>query len=45
MTKRIVLMLLALIGLSIGVSACHTAHGFGEDMSTAGEKIQNNTSP
>ncbi|MCC6819958.1 MAG: entericidin A/B family lipoprotein [Verrucomicrobiota bacterium] len=43
LTKRIVVLLflstlLAVIGIS-----CNTAHGFGKDMESAGEKIQNGT--
>ncbi|HEV2392710.1 MAG TPA: entericidin A/B family lipoprotein [Verrucomicrobiae bacterium] len=45
MLKRILLTGLALAALIIGVSACHTVHGAGEDISSAGQKIQENTPP
>ena len=45
MIKRIVLLFFAAVSLVVGVSACHTVHGAGEDMSEAGEKIQENTPP
>ena len=43
--KRILLLAFAACSLVMGVTACHTAHGAGEDISTAGDKIQNNTPP
>jgi predicted small secreted protein len=45
MIKRLVLLLFAAATLAVGVTACHTVHGAGEDISTAGNKIQENTSP
>ena len=45
MIKRIALLLFTAATLVMGVTACHTAHGAGEDISTAGDKIQNNTPP
>jgi predicted small secreted protein len=38
--KRILLTLLAAIVLSTAVNGCRTAHGAGEDMEKAGQKIQ-----
>ena len=41
--KRIVLLLcLTTLLAAIGIG-CNTAHGFGKDMESAGEKIQNGT--
>ncbi len=45
MIKRLLLMAFAAAALVVGVAGCHTAHGAGEDLSTAGDKIQNNTPP
>jgi predicted small secreted protein len=45
MIKRILVLLFAAASLTISFTACHTAHGAGEDISTAGEKIQQNTPP
>jgi predicted small secreted protein len=45
MTKRVIFALLAATVLSFVATACHTVHGAGEDISTAGNKIQNNTPP
>lgn len=45
MIKRILLLSFALFSLLMGATACHTAHGAGEDISTAGDKIQQNTPP
>ena len=41
MFKSIILTLLTAFVLV--ASGCHTAHGFGEDMEKAGEKIQDKT--
>ncbi|MHC1765709.1 MAG: entericidin A/B family lipoprotein [Verrucomicrobiia bacterium] len=32
-----------LLALVLGSIGCHTAHGFGQDMEKAGEKIQDGT--
>ncbi len=45
MIKKVVLMFFAAVSLVVGVAGCHTAHGAGEDISTAGNKIQDNTPP
>ncbi len=45
MTKRALIALLAATVLSFVATACHTVHGAGEDISTAGNKIQDNTPP
>ncbi len=45
MIKRLLLMFFAAVSLVVGVTACHTVHGAGEDISTAGNKIQDNTPP
>lgn len=45
MTKRVIFALLAATVLSFVATACHTVHGAGEDISTAGNKIQDNTPP
>jgi predicted small secreted protein len=45
MTKRLVLLLFVAATLAMGVTACHTVHGAGEDISTAGNKIQEHTPP
>jgi predicted small secreted protein len=45
MIKRLVLLLFTAATLAVGVTACHTVHGAGEDISTAGSKIQQNTPP
>ncbi len=45
MIKKIVLTFFALASLLTAVTACHTVHGAGEDISTAGDKIQQNTPP
>jgi len=42
-SKRIVALLLAITLLSIAVSGCATANGFGKDMSGAGQDIQRET--
>ena len=36
------LLLAAVTGLTL-LSGCHTAHGFGEDMESAGDTIQEKT--
>jgi predicted small secreted protein len=41
--KRIVVLLCLTSLLAIGVLGCNTAHGFGKDMESAGEKIQDGT--
>ena len=41
-TKTIVCVFLLALGAA-AVSGCHTAHGFGEDMESAGQGIQNGT--
>jgi predicted small secreted protein len=43
--KRAVLLGFAACALVFGVTACHTAHGAGEDIQSTGESIQNNTPP
>ena len=43
MMKRILLALLAFAIMSAAVTGCRTAHGFGEDMQNAGQKIQDKT--
>lgn len=45
MIKRMVLTLFALAALICGVTGCHTAHGAGEDIESAGQSIQNHTPP
>ena len=45
MIKRVVLLLFVGFTLAMGVTACHTVHGAGEDISTAGSKIQEHTPP
>jgi predicted small secreted protein len=45
MTKRIVLMLFATVALVVGAVGCRTAHGAGEDIENAGQKIQEHTPP
>lgn len=42
-TRRIVVILLVGTLLAIVGIGCNTAHGFGKDMSNAGEGIQNGT--
>ena len=41
--KRIGMLLFVAALLAIGSIGCHTAHGFGEDMTDAGHDIQRNT--
>ena len=43
MITRMILIAFAAATLLIGVSACHTAHGAGEDIESAGQKIQEHT--
>jgi predicted small secreted protein len=43
MIKRLVLLLFAAATLALSVTACHTVHGAGEDISAAGNKIQEKT--
>jgi len=45
MMKRILIMLFALAVLVGAGTGCRTAHGAGEDMENAGQKIQENTPP
>ena len=45
MIKRIFLLLVATASLIISTVGCHTAHGAGEDIERAGQKIQENTPP
>ena len=41
--KRFALLLSITSLLAIASQGCNTAHGFGQDMEKAGEKIQNGT--
>ena len=43
LTKRIVVLLFVTALLAIVGMGCETAHGFGKDVSNAGEAIQNGT--
>jgi len=43
MITRLILIAFAAATLLIGLSACHTAHGAGEDIESAGQKIQEHT--
>jgi len=45
MTKKIVLLLIAAVAIVCGASGCRTAHGAGEDIEAAGQKIQEKTPP
>ena len=45
MIKRIILLLCATMTLVLGSVGCRTAHGAGEDIERAGEKIQEHTPP
>jgi len=45
MIKRIVLLLFATMTLVFGTVGCRTAHGAGEDIENAGQKIQEHTPP
>ena len=42
-TKRLAVLLLVTALLAIAGLGCNTAHGFGKDMSAAGQGIQNGT--
>jgi predicted small secreted protein len=42
-TKHIVVLLFVTALLAIVGTGCNTAHGFGQDMEKAGEKIQEGT--
>jgi predicted small secreted protein len=44
MIKKIMLLLFAVSSL-ITAAGCHTAHGAGEDLSAAGNKVQEHTPP
>ena len=41
--KRMMLCVLLAVASQVVFTACHTAHGFGEDMENAGQSIQENT--
>ena len=41
--RRIVLLLFVTALIAIGGMGCNTAHGFGQDMEKAGDKIQEGT--
>jgi predicted small secreted protein len=43
MIKKLLLLFVAMTALITGVTGCHTAHGAGEDIERAGEKIQDHT--
>ena len=43
LTKRIVVLLFVTALLAIAGIGCNTAHGFGKDMESAGDKIQEGT--
>jgi predicted small secreted protein len=43
MTKRMLLVAFAAFTLITSVTGCRTAHGAGEDIERAGEKIQEKT--
>ena len=43
LTKRIVVLQFVTALLAIVAIGCNTAHGFGKDMETAGDKIQEGT--
>jgi predicted small secreted protein len=43
MLKRTALYLLIAIVSQVVFTACHTAHGFGEDMENTGQSIQDKT--
>lgn len=45
MIRRLLLALCWAAVLTVSATACHTAHGAGEDIESAGQKIQNNTPP
>jgi len=41
--KRAILLTFFVISCMTAISGCQTAHGFGEDVEHAGEKIQDGT--
>ena len=43
MIKRLILVLCAATVIIAAGTGCRTAHGFGEDMEKAGDKIQDKT--
>ncbi len=43
MIKKLLLLTFALASLVMGVTACHTVHGAGEDIESVGAGISNNT--
>lgn len=43
MLKRTIVGLLLALVAQIVFTGCHTAHGFGEDMESAGQSIQDKT--
>ena len=45
MIKRLIIAIFAAAVLSFVSTGCHTVHGAGEDVSSAGQAIQNNTPP
>ena len=45
MIKKTLLLFAFLASLVMSVTACHTVHGAGEDISTAGDKLQEHTPP
>jgi predicted small secreted protein len=45
MIKRIILLAFAAATLVLGSVGCRTAHGAGEDLERAGQKIQEKTPP
>ena len=45
MIKRLLMLLFTTMTLIAGAVACHTAHGAGEDIERAGQKIQEHTPP
>jgi predicted small secreted protein len=43
--KKLLLLFFAASALLAGFTGCRTAHGAGEDIENAGQKIQDNTPP
>ncbi len=43
MIKRLIIAVIGAALLCLASTACHTVHGAGEDVSNAGQAIQNNT--
>ena len=43
LSKRMIVLLFVTVLLAIVSVGCNTAHGFGKDMSAAGQGIQNGT--